>query len=419
MRSYKNSKGDIVHVSKEHLDTAVRIKLELQKASPSRKTSWKLHKQLMEAEGFFDSDTNEAYRCLIKDYQKSIGALPSAQEHVEMVANSKLESIKELVGELAWEKRENQNVLRELNKTKREIIDKGLMIESVSLSTKNVLSEIRFKEIIKSFEFKPVALGGKTRLILVITDWHIGALVDIEGNKYNYEIAVQRIDKLLDKVFYYAVTNNVFRIDVVYCGDMLEHAYMRPSQAYNAEFPVSEQITRGARLIIEVLMKLSKHFFVTYCGFAGNHDRLEGDKNKVIRGDNAMVVVNEIVKVFIETANIENLMYKHAGKFHAQLLDVNGRNFKFVHGDKERKSDRGKLADHSARDGIIYDAIVMGHFHHFDWIEVADDKFEIFVGSLKGADEHTEDLGLASSPSQAIILVNEHGEIDVQRIKVA
>lgn len=402
-------------VSEEHLQTAVEIKKLLQRDSASNRCSWAKHRQMMIKEGFTDSENSENYRNMIKTYQKSIGELPTAETYADKVVTSKLESYKELVGEVKFEKHENQKYLRQINKGKRDIVDGVLFIEEVNASIKNVLSQVKWEEIM-NHTFSPIYNHGKTRMIICFTDWHLGALVDVEGNQYNYEIAVERINSVLEQSVAIARENRVYRVDVVYMGDMLEHAYMRNSQAYHAEFPVSEQMTKGGRLLIEVLGKLSREFFVTYRGFSGNHDRMNGDKGGNIDGDTGMVVVNDMVKLFIEMANIDNLMYIDCQKFSASLTDVNGRNFKFVHGDLEKKADTGKIHDHSSRDGIIYDVIVYGHFHHFMCLEVGINKFEIRVGSTKGSDDYSEKLGLGSAPSQAIILVREDGTIDAKRI---
>ena len=417
MASYRNKNGEIVTVSQEHLDTAVELKQLLQRNSPSNRCSWAMHRRMMLEEGFDDSENSEAYRQMIKHYQKTIGKLPTAKEYAESVASSKLESFKKLVGDLTWEKRENQKYLREINKGKREIIDGSLFISEVSESIRNVLSDVAWEEI-NNHTFSPIASHGGTRMILCLTDWHIGALVDVEGNKYNYSIAKQRINTVVDEAIRVATERKVYRIDVVYMGDILEHAYMRDAQAYSAEFPVSQQMALGGRLMIEVLYRLSKTFFTTYRGFAGNHDRFNKDKNGNIDGDTGMVVVNEMVKLFIESANIDNLMFSDCANYNARLVNVNGRNFKFVHGDLEKKQDTGKLADHSSNDNIIYDAIVYGHFHHHMVLEVGVDRFEIRVGSTKGSDDYSEKLGVGSAPSQAVILVSDTGEIDVKRIRV-
>jgi predicted phosphodiesterase len=417
MRSYTNKKNELVTVSREHLDTAVELKLLLQKDSPSNRCSWAKHRQLMRKEGFEDSENSERYRKMIQGYQKEIGELPSADSYADKVVSSKLDSYRELVGEVKFEKHENQKYLRKINKGKRDITDGVLFIEEIKSSIQNVLSQVKWEEIM-NHTFSPIARSGGTRMILCLTDWHIGALVDVEDNKYNYEIAKRRIDDAVRQAMQIAYERKVYRIDVVYMGDILEHAYMRDAQAYHAEFPVSRQMALGGRLMIDVLYKLSRKFFVTYRGFAGNHDRFNKDKNGNIDGDTGMVVVNEIVQLFIEQAGIENLQYSECHNYNAKLVNVNGKNFKFVHGDLEKKADTGKLADHSSNDKIIYDAIVYGHFHHYMCLEVGCDRLEVRVGSTKGSDDYSEKLGLGSAPSQACILVGIDGEIEVKRLRV-
>ncbi|PWT37142.1 hypothetical protein DKZ22_13520, partial [Limosilactobacillus reuteri] len=73
--SYVNKKGEHISVTHQHLNIASEIKEELQKTSPSRRCSWPKHKKMMEQEGFYDSDTNENYRGLIKRFQKDSGRL--------------------------------------------------------------------------------------------------------------------------------------------------------------------------------------------------------------------------------------------------------------------------------------------------------------------------------------------------------
>lgn len=414
MRSYKNKNDETIEVSKEHLDTAVEIKKALQSQSQGMKCSWAKHRQMMIKEGFDDSENSESYRQMIKYYQKTIGELPSAPKYAEMVSESRLGSIKDMVGELAWQKREIQHESKKLGKARRDIIDGSLFIEEVTSSIKNVLSEVKWADVM-NYTFSPIADRGETRMILTLTDWHLGALVDVEGNKYNYKIAQERIYNVIEEAMSIATKRKVSQIDVVYMGDMLEHAYMRNSQAYHAEFPVSEQMTRGGRLLIEVLSRLSKHWLVTYRGFSGNHDRINGDKNGNIDGDTGMVVVNDMIKMFVELAKIDNLTYVETQKFSA-VIEANGKSLKFVHGDLEKREDKGKIHDHSSRDELIYDAIVYGHFHHFMCLEVGVRKYEIRVGSTKGSDDYSEKLGLGSAPSQAVILVSDLGGIEAIRI---
>lgn len=91
---------------------------------------------MMQVEGFDDSENSEAYRQMIKYYQKTIGELPSAPKYAEMVSDDQLQSIKKEIGELAWQKREVQLETRKLGKIKRDIIDDGLFISEVKASIK-------------------------------------------------------------------------------------------------------------------------------------------------------------------------------------------------------------------------------------------------------------------------------------------
>ncbi len=415
---YRNRKNEWVSVSEEHLQTALKIKQELQKASPSMKCPWGKHKSLMAQEGFDDSDNNEAYRQMIKRYQKSVGELPSAQEYADMVSEGTLESIKNEIGELAWQKREVQHETRKLGKIKREIIDDGLLIKELSKSVKEVFGKMNLESIVK-YAPSPIS-RGKSKLLALVTDWHIGADVDVVGNRYNYSIAKKRVHEFTDKLLRIADERDTDQIEVIYMGDMVEGGYMRGGQAYGIEFPVSEQMARGGELIIEMLSRLSQKYQTRYRGFAGNHDRMnQGDKNGNIHGDTAMVVVNKIVKVFIETSKLDGLKYEDTHNYSASLIDVNGRNIKLVHGDHERRDDKNKIARHSFNDGVNYDIIAYGHFHHFMNLEIGMDKLEVRVGSIKGSDDYSETLQIGSSPSQCVVVIDGDGEIEVKRVRLS
>lgn len=416
MRSYINKKLEQVTVSKEHLDTAVELKQLLQKDSPGNRCSWAKHRQLMIEEGYDDSENSEGYRQMVKSYQKSIGELPTAQAHVSEVVTSKLESYKALVGENKWQTVENQKYLREINKGKKDIINGVLFIDEVTDAVSQVFENVDWSGIAQR-PFSPVENPDGTRMVALVTDWHIGADVNVEGNRYNLEIAKERIGKYVRKVIELGRRNNVKNLDVVYMGDMIEGAFMREGQPYEIEFPTSDQMAIGGELVIDMLIELSDVFEVEYRGFSGNHDRInQQNKKGNITGDSAMVVVNKFVEMFVKASKKEHLTYTKTHHSHAKLLDVNGVNMKLVHGDHEKKEDKGKIKDHSFNDGINYDIIAYGHFHHFLLLEVGINKFELRVGSTKGSDDYSETLGLGSAPSQAVILVGKDGDIEIQRV---
>jgi predicted phosphodiesterase len=411
-RSYTNKQGDKVIVSEEHLETAIKIKLELQKMSPSRKASWNRLVNMMEIEGFYDAENNESYRCMIKAHQKTIGELPQVAKYAELVSESKLKSIKELVGEMSYEKRENQQVLTQINKGKRELIDFALITEQIGQAFK----DHDWSEFELSVEPKTSKSGKK--MIVALTDLHIGALVNTDVNTYNYEVAKQRISEYAEKVISKANYNYISDIHIVNLGDVIEHSNMRYGQAFNAEFVYSEQLVRASDLIIKFIKAIAEEGFkITYAGFAGNHDRTN-DKDKNIDGDHAQRPINHAIKIFIENANIGDVTYVQAKDYSHRLLDINGRNFKFLHGDLDSYKDESLVGKHSAMDGVEYDLVIMGHFHHFREIEVGIDKRIVMFGSLKGSDEYSEKIRRMSVASQGMIIVDAGGEVEVKRVKL-
>lgn len=416
MRSFTNRNGELIEVSQEHLDIAIKIKKELQNASPSRKCQWNKHKLMMEREGFFDSDTNESYRCLIKDVQKNKGLLPQATKYADMVSDGKLESIKELVGEVAYEKRENQHVLKELNKVKRDVIDFSLIAEQIGHAFKNHdFSSLKMK-------YSPEVVADafqipKTKMIVGLSDLHIGALVESDINTFNYDIAIKRMKEYLEKIVTECKKNHITEVYVMNLGDSIENPYMH-NLMFSSEFSMSEQILKASDLIIKFLIGLSEHVSVKVAGIAGNHDRFNEDKKKSLDGDSAIKGINYAIQSFIENANIKKITYVQA-KDYEHSIEMNGIHIKFVHGDLDSMNDNNLIAKHSSLDGVDYSLIIMGHYHHHRIIECGLEKFIVVFGSLKGADSYGAKNRKINSSSQGIVIIHEDGEIEIKRIKLA
>ncbi|TVX86064.1 metallophosphoesterase family protein [Paenibacillus agilis] len=412
MRSYTNKEGEVVEVSQEHLDIAVQLKRELQMASPSHRTNWVTHQRLMQAEGFYDSEFSENYRQMIKSYQVSTGTIESREKQADLVADSKLNSIKEAVGEMYFTKREVQMESLKLGRLKREMTLFGVIAEQVREA---LLTELN--EIIPNYTYKDRLPTSAGRMVVLLSDWHIGATVDnVKGNSFNFKIAQARVSKYLTRIKKIANYEGITEIDVVCMGDMTEHIAMRKvNQAHEAEFPLAVQIVKAYELIRDFIVNLSDEFNVTYRGIGGNHDRMNGDKGDNIDGDSTIFVINFMVKEFVEKSKAERLSYVEVDHInYSTSFIVNGYQMKFVHGDNEKGNK--KLASHADIDNTNYNVLAMGHLHHHSVKEVGQNKYEVYVGSLQGANNYAMKGKFLSNASQGIIIVNEIGEIDIKRI---
>lgn len=419
--SYTNSKSEVVYVCKKHLDTALKLKMELQKISPSLRCDWKKHKKLMNEEGFDNSDTNENYRCLVKRYQKESSAVNFNDEYKNLVQNNELGTINKLLGEIYCEKIENQKILRELNKLKRDFAMNKIVINEIVNEFKNIdLTKFSYNKI---NENKKEEIKNKNEAILVITDWHIGSKIDnVKGNKFNYSIAKRRVAALAKEALYYCKLYNIKKLNVCSLGDMIEHAYMRNSnQAYDVEFKLAHQIVKATELIYWLLTYLSKYVEVEFEGIAGNHDRSNGDKKANIDGDNFIVVVNESIKKLIKLTKSKTLKYINNSVYMNEIIkELNGKKIKLIHGDEETKDDN-IIKAHMSMDNTIYHCIVKGHLHRFKIFEENDGRLVVQVGSLCGRNNFSKKFKATSNAGQAMIIVREDGviqplQIDLQRV---
>jgi predicted phosphodiesterase len=408
LRSYTNSDGMTVEVSKEHLDCAIKIKIELQDSVPSRKCNWSKHKELMESEGFYDSDTNEAYRCLIKDYQKEVGLLVPVDLHKSMVAEGRLASINKLVGDIYAEKRENQVILNEINKHKRELSLVKVITEEIR---EIFLDDINFT--IPHYVFNPRLKTSNNKAIVVLTDLHIGKLIeDIYENAYNYEIAIKRMNEYKKKVLEYCNCFGITEVTVTGLGDIVEHVNMRYKQKVSTEFGLAQQIHKATKIVIDFLVSLSEYVNVEYVGIAGNHDRFQGDKNIAYEDDNANAVVNFNIKTFIELTGASRLTYIDIADDATEInKTLNGVKFKLAHGHLDGGNKQNRMKSKISMENDFFDVFIYGHLHNYDVKESDRGRMTIGVGSLAGREDYSVSLSSATDASQLMVVVTDGGDI--------
>ena len=416
IHSYTNSKNEVIGISEEHLLTAVKLKIQLQEESPSRRVNWKKHKKLMTEEGFEDSDRNENYRCLVKYYQNKIGKLTRYSKSSDIHSPVDLHTIQKEIGELYQQKEETHQKILELNKLKREISKYGIITEQIRDAFLDY-----FTINIPKFMYQPKFPSSKKVGILIVTDFHIGATVkNISGNNYDYSIAKKRIDELIRLTIEYCTIFEITDLNVVCLGDICEQVFMRNvNQAFECEFNFSEQIVKATELLIHLYTSLAQHFNIIVAGIGGNHDRMNGQKSDNIVDDTAMNVVNYIIQLFISLAKIPRLTYDSTDQSNLSYeLEVNDSLFKFVHGDNDNKKDKNKIQRYSQADKKLYKAVIMGHYHHYEVIERDFGTMEVYVGALMGRNSFNKRLKTNTDASQCLLVVDEKGEVQPIRLSL-
>lgn len=258
--------------------------------------------------------------------------------------------------------------------------------------------EMNSKKILNSTkEWQPT---GENAAILELSDVHYGLVVDNYWNKYNPEIAIQKISQLRDKVIGYCKFHNVSDLYVAELGDMIA-GRIHETIKYQSRVDVITQVIAMSEIIAEMLTDLSKYFRVHYYSCLDNHSRLEPNKKAALDLESLARIIpwylKERVGSFIEINN---------NKYAEDIITFRCKGFNIAgcHGDKDSPI---KIVDNlSMMTRENFDMILTAHLHHFS----ADEKNQILVisnPSVLSTDDYSKNLRLSSKSAQNLIIVSD------------
>ncbi len=403
MPQYKDNEGKQHEISEEALARAVLYKLEIQK--DEGKANWSKIVKMLKKDGY-DAVKSEGFRQAVKKFQKKIGKLPKRQDFEQSSLTLK-------IGELAEAKREIQNQRREFNKLKRELLDQSIYRRELENALREVVNDYQANgyvcqqtdldgpEGLKTTQNKQDS--DDTALVVSLSDWHIGCKFKTSYNEFSYKIVTNLVTEYLNKIERLIDNYGAENVLLLNLGDTVEQNYMRNfSQSFEAEFDFSTQQARAIQLVSSFVKQLCLERPQTkfyYSAVAGNHDRMNGNKKEVIYGDSFQTILN----LFLENLPLENFEVIEQESPVKGSVNFAGVNIAFEHGDKLNLNDRHILATVSQRDGRVYNALLVGHLHHYQVIE--NNGLFVMSGSLKGSDTYSESLNLRADRSQACLLI--------------
>lgn len=263
----------------------------------------------------------------------------------------------------------------------------------------------------------PLPIKDKSKtMICLISDWHIGyKITNCKGNYYNWEIANERVNKLISACQKYVKLYGIERVYVYNLGDLVEHTYMRQTQAQYCEFMQGTQIEKATQLLYRFITALSEMCNVVYDGIAGNHDRYSGEKSENYDGDNVNSTITPLLKTMFEIADNNRVHIIERNYSDKEIInEINGIKCKFVHGDKHSKDDKTKLKNEISMDNEIYNLYCEGHWHNFRCLSENRGRYIVTNGCLSGFNDYSTTFGCATNASQTLIVLSDR---EIEMIK--
>lgn len=272
-------------------------------------------------------------------------------------------------------------------------------------------------KIVKSdpIELKKIECKDCTNeALLMISDWHYGIEVDNEVNKFNSDIANDRVSKLANKVIKHCETNKVNKLNIFCLGDLISSEIHTIIKMENRE-DLSTQIYEVSELLSKFIEEISKTVVVEVTFTFGNHERT-GLKDLSKDSDNFTILIEKYVQLFLK--GNKNVII-NSSKTNSDIIykNIMGNDFVGVHGHQEKKKKSVAPDLIAILNGRNVDYVCMGHYHsQCDYIDNAS---EVFInGSLCGTDAYAYGKRLFSPPSQKLLIVNDEGVECIYNIRV-
>ena len=302
----------------------------------------------------------------------------------------------------------------ELQKERQKFFDQRNALNKMlrDRSRQEELNEILYSAVkagnLPRLDYQPVVVEPSDNDLLVsLNDIHYGASVKNYWNTYNPEICREMMCRYLDWIITIRNTHGSERCIVWANGDEISGNIHHSITVTNAE-NVIEQIKGVSELVAEFLAELSKHFReVHYVSVAGNHSRLDQDKNRALPNER----LDDLIEWYL-TARLQNFENVHIGDLAEKVdtsmyvMDIRGKTYCGVHGDFDDST--AKVQSLQTMVGRPVYAILSGHLHHCKMDEVQGVK-TVMAGSFLGMDSYCVQKRIFGKPEQMVCVCDKNG----------
>lgn len=263
------------------------------------------------------------------------------------------------------------------------------------------------KKLLPVYKTSPIEELDKFGTLL-ISDWHVGIEIDNYFNKYNVDIAKERVAKLLEKTIKWIKFYDIKKLNVLNLGDLIAgriHYTIR----LQSRIDVIEQTMVVSEILAEFLTDLSKYVEIDYYDCVDNHSRVEPNKKEALSLETFCRITTWYLLERLK--NNENIAIHPNNEYGEDIISFNemGYSIAGVHGDKDKPNEI--INNISRLTQTTYDLIVSAHLHH---LVTNEDNYTNLVsnGSLMGTDVYAKDLRKSSPPSQTFIYSTEENIVE-------
>ena len=312
-----------------------------------------------------------------------------------------LEEIKEEKLELQKEKYRMRDQKRLMNTKLRELA----RLEHLENHLIETIEEIEPVKIPKA----KVKSESDKEAMVVISDEHVGMVINSQFNTYNIEIAKQRLQKLKDETMTKVKKEDIKKLYIAHLGDGTHGAIHTTARIESEENNIQQIITLCGMLESFIEDFLQEGIEVQFCSVAGNHTRsLPNKKDSLGTAEN----FERLLTVFLGKSFNQFENYTQVDDEEGLiLLDIKGKKICLAHGDLDKGAGVATKLNNMLNTNIDY--LFTGHVHNF-FIKEHGNTIQYGVGSLCGLDSYAISGRFSGRPSQLYLTFNNEGIDDMK-----
>ena len=304
---------------------------------------------------------------------------------------------------LAKQKQRAQDLNRIANKSFRESARTENALVEYNKALITLLEKESLKTTVKKHKDKT-----KAALVVQIADTHFNELVDIDSNKYDFEIASKRLQKFAHNIKRYAKLYGIKNILIAITGDLI-NSDRRLDEKLSMSTNRAKATFLGVHLLKHFILDLNQISNIKVCCVTGNESRVNEELGwvDIVASDNYDFTIFEMLNLLLPDIHFIK------GNALELVVEINGQNLLVIHGHQLGKMDSnqvGKVISKYAAKGIIINMIICGHLHE---TMIRDNICR--SASLVGSNAYSENaLNLSGTAAQNIYIFTNDGRHDIR-----
>ena len=245
-------------------------------------------------------------------------------------------------------------------------------------------------------------------IVVQLADLHLNELVEIESNKYDFNIAAKRLQKYAYKVKEYVKFHKANKVLVAITGDLI-NSDRRLDEKLSMATNRAKATFLGVHLLKYFILDINEVAEVQVCCVTGNESRISEHLGWVdmVASDNYDFTIFEMLRLLLPDINFLR------GDALELVVEINGKNMLVIHGHQLGKMDAnqvGRVVSKYSAKGTIIDFIICGHLHE---TMIRDNIAR--SASLVGSNAYSENaLNLSGTAAQNIYCFTDDGRHDIR-----